>query len=558
MRMKTFLFVLGLIFCISGFVLYLRGSKTCIQHESENLGSWTRRISPESSREIVWYNTQSFSYLASNLTLDVKVDAPDRELLLHVLNESQFQKWEQNQDLNQSLVSKIVIDEFVLSIELVEDETYHFVGKNPTNATVDARLSLLLSGDFLRFDYTFLPLYVFLFIAGMTICLILRKEFSSRFDKFVKRWSLPVYREYGKTEEDAESVRLLYDSVLRVKRLAKYLILTLLGVIFIYFLYEAFPIASLMVKGQVAKPEYNLLIIDLLIRNSVLRIFAILPLLVGTPIILLIIFPRLSDLSDLVKSILGLEKRRSRKQLQISSRMYRNLVTAAFSHHFLVGIAFLTFSFILILHSPLGKMQIVNAAFLALSAVGLGIWEGYIIWSGFHKGCREHGIGKSAADRFIKLSIVDCLVEWSLAIAFVAILLLFTVSDFWTSMARLIVFEPIAFLKPVPILIDISSAQFGAYVGIFTIVLAMALAGFLFFVLFPFLHKMGLRGVANAVLVFSFTYATECFILWVLEGMLSDIIHPIGIVAPTIAAIIAWIAQNKYEKTIKKRLPRKP
>ena len=552
--MKQVLFVLGLALCISAFVLYLQGSNRYVQHESENLGSWTSRISPESSKEVVWFNPQSMRYVADNLTLFVSVDASDGELLFHVLNESQFGTWQQSQTLNQIFKSKIVLDELDFSFELEENETYHFVAENPSNTTADTHLYLLLAGDFLRFDYTFMPLYVVLFMAGMTICLILRKEFSSRFDEFLKGWSLPVYRQYGKAEGDAEHVRLRYDSILRIKRLAKYFILALLGAIFIDFLYVAFPVASLMGKWHLVRPEYNLLIIDLLIRNSVLKTFVILPLLVGTPIILIIIYPRLEDLSDLVKSTLGLEKRRTRKQLQISSHMYRNLVTAAFSYRFLLGIAFLTFSFLLILYSPLGKMQIVKAVFLTFSAVGLGIWGGYIIWSGFHEGCREHGIGKYAADRFMKLSIVDCLIEWSLATVFVTILLLFTISDFWTSTVRSIVIEPIALLKPIHMLSDFPTSQFGVFIGIFSIVLAMSLIGLLFFVLFPFFHRMGLRGLAGAFLVFSLTYITEYLVIWILEGTMSVVFQPIAIISPTIAAIVSWIAQDKYKKMMKKRL----
>ncbi len=65
---------------------------------------------------------------------------------------------------------------------------------------------------------------------------------------------------------------------------------------------------------------------------------------------------------------------------------------------------------------------------------------------------------------------------------------------------------------------------------------------------------MGRKGAVAAGLVFGLTYMTEHSITWAFQGTVNPIIQPVGLVVPLAAAIVAWVAQDKYKKMIQKRL----
>ena len=550
------LFVLGLILCISGFVLYLRSPKRFVEYESEDLGSIASTISSERSTQVVWFNPQTLGYFASNLTLTVKVDSPDGKSLLYILNESQFEVWQPNQAINQSFMSKTVLNELNFSFEPDVSETYHFIAENPSNATIHTSVSLSLSGDFLRFDYSLMPLYVALFSAGTITCLALRKNFLSWFDEFLRNWSSPMYKKLGETEYDKEEAKLRFASMSSSKRLAKYFLLVEFCVIVAFYLYAALSVASDIAKWNSIRPEYSVLLFDSALRSITLGVLSMLPLVAGIPVLFIFIGIRLLDLEDVVKSKIGLEKKRTRKQLEIDKHMLRKVVEASHSSRFLLPCALLLALLLLIRSSPLWEMLIVQVGYFTLVGFTLGISLGYIAWSSFQKVCEEQRIGKYAADRHRKIQIVDFAITIPLYTIYTSLLGLFIFSDFWTSTLRSFVFESVTLLKPFYVLGELSTLQLVGFSGIFSIVLAMTLGGFLFFVLFPFFHRMGPKGVFGAFLAFGLAYITEFSVAWVLGETVVVVIQPLGTVTPIVAAIVSWIAQNKYEKMIKKGLIR--
>ena len=551
MKKRVAFFSVGLILTIIGFGLYLNGPKRYIQFEKEKLGDWTKSITAENSREIVWYfYSKSNRYFVSNLTVIVNASTSGGTFWLHMLNESQFAVWQENETINQSLMSRYVVDRFDFVFNPEENEKYHFIAKNPSNITSYVHLSLWLEGDFLCFDYGLMPLHLFVLASGLGICLVLGKKCSPSFDDFLKNWSLPLYRPLGKAKRDKDETVLRFDLFSRFKRLTKYFIFSLLFVIILYFFYEVISAFDFLVNFQPIKPEQKLLAIDFLIRNSILRVMLMLPFLVGVPLHLLVISPRVEDLSDMLKSKLGLE-RRTKKRWLISKYMYQRLVQGAFSSRFLLFVVlfFLPIPFVYLYNS-----HVVTAAYLASCFSVLGIWAGYTMWSGFEEVCVQHGIGKFAAKRSMTSQTVGYTVMMSVGWFYVSILILFAISNFWISTIESIVFEPVALLEPFSGLISVASVQFGGFLAVLLLLVCFVLVAFLFFILFPYLHKMGPKGVIGAFVVFCLTYITECLVSLGLQGTASAVIQPLGLIGPILAAAISQIAQSKYNKIIKKRL----
>jgi len=504
--------------------------------------------------EIVWLNPQAYEYFGSSLTLEAEVDVFGEELLFHIFNESQFVVWEKNHGENRSLLSELVLDEREFSLELeAANGRHHFVLENPSNITRNALLSLLVAGDFLRFDYVSMPLYIVLVVAGITTCVIMfRGEISSRFDEFLKLWSKPIY---WKKEEDADEVQLRFESILSYKRFTKYFVLTISCAIAVGLLYRVFLVTNFIETWLPLGSKYKIYMIDVATRDVTLKVLFLLPLLLSIPVILIFLSPREEDLSDMVKSFSGFRKRRSEKQLLIRKHVFRKIVTATFSFRFLFFCALLVLTALLIRYSPFAEMQIVQAALFTSFAFTMGIWGSYTLWSGFQAACRENGIGKYAAERYMKSNIIEFVVVFSTTTIYLTMLLQFTISDFWISTIKSIVLEPVRGVKSLPFIVgELEAPQFTFMVVIFSVVLAVLLVGFLLFVLFPYLDGMGPRGVLGVLLVFILTYITEHSIMWILQGSMSDVIHPIGIIAPIIASIMSWFAQDRYKKMIRKRL----
>lgn len=551
MKIKFAFLIAGLMLFILGFALYLNGPKRYIQFEKEKLGDWTSWTPAETSEEILWFfNQQSMRYWASNLTITVNVSTLDGTFWFCILDDSQFKAWQENKTINKTLVSKYVVDKFDLVFNPEENEKYHFIVDNSSNITSSARLSLWREGDFLRFDYSLMPSHLFVLASGLGICIVLGKKCSPSFDEFLKKWSLPIYKPLGDRKHDEEEIAMSFDAIMRLKRLAKYFVLILLSATTLYFLYDILSMSDTIVNLQSIRPEQRVVLIDALIRISILRTAFLFPLIVGVPLCVLVISPRNEDLSDMLKSKLGLG-RRTEKQWLITKHMYQKVVQTAFSLRFLFFLVLIFSSFLL---TFLCKSQVVTVACLTTIASALGIWAGYTIWSGFHEACAQYSIGKYAAKRYMKSSVVSLTVVMSIGWLWAFLLILFATSNFWISSIESVIFEPIALLEPWSGFIPIATVQFSGVLGALIILFCLVLLGFLFFILFPYLHTTGLKGLGGAFVVFSLTYITECSVSWAFQGTVSAVIQPLGLVGPVIAAAISQIAQGRYNKIIKKRL----
>ena len=69
-----------------------------------------------------------------------------------------------------------------------EEETVHpFLLENLLNMTVDAQLSISLEGFFLRYDYTYLPVYLSLIFVGLALGAISEAALANEISLFGKR-----------------------------------------------------------------------------------------------------------------------------------------------------------------------------------------------------------------------------------------------------------------------------------------------------------------------------------------------------------------------------------
>ena len=276
------------------------------------------------------------------------------------------------------------------------------------------------------------------------------------------------------------------------------------------------------------------------------------PFIVGVPLLLLLVVPRLDDLNYVLRSKLGKVVRISNKHWLIDKFMTKKLIQKVFTQilPILIGSVFL-----------LGLMSyIIGSQWLFLSlplfVALLSIWLSYLVWSNFQKACDCHHIGEYAANSYIKNSILEwtsiTIVMWGC----VFLMILFASSNLWISSIESFVFGPVTLLEPYQELIPVGELQYTGLVGAFAILSAFSFIGLLFFVVFPYLDKMGRKGTLGVLAVFSLTYFTEVLASWILQGTINIIVQPFGLISPIIAALIAQIAQNKYKKLIKKRLAR--
>ena len=552
MKIKFVIFLLGITVFISGFILYVNGPRRYIQFENEFLGHWAEKISGGDSKEIVWFYTgKSTRYFVSNMTVLLDVSTEDGTFLFHILEEEQFGKWQENEKINQTMLSKLVDEKFGFSFNAEEDEKYHFVAENLLNITNSISISLWWEGDFLRFDYSLTPIHLFVLTLGLGVCLVLRKTYSSMLKNFLKEWSLPLYKPLGEKLRDKEEIALHFDAILRLKRASKYFVLALFSIIAFDFLRGLISQMDIIINLQPIRPEQRLLIIDLIIRNSILKAMLLFPFFIGIPLYLLLGIPRKSDLCDVLKSRFGW--RRSRKQWLISKYLYKKLMRTMFSSRFLV---FVLLILLPILLSYLFESQVLVLVFLTFGMAAMSIWIGYTVWSIFQESCIRNNIGKYAAERYMKISIFDWTVVALTGWACVSFIIFFATSNFWTSTIESFVFEPVALLEPFSEFIPAGEVQFSGVLSVFYILACFVFLGFLMFILFPYLHKMGRKGFLGAIVVFILTYLTEFLVGWGLQGTANVVFQPFGLITPIIAAVIAQIAQSKYNKIIKKRVAR--
>jgi hypothetical protein len=538
--------------CVSGLLFYLRCPQGFIQHENEDLGSTENTISPEYSVELCWFNPQTLRYFASNLTITFEVDDLDGRLTLHVLNELQFGTWNPDHAPNESLTSKILFSglDFLLEPEL--NETYHFIAENPSNTTVNIHFSLLLTGDFLRFDYDFIPLYIAFMFTGAATCLASSWKSSTWFDEFLKKWYCPSYKRLKVGESQNEEAQLRLDSMLLSKRLAKRLVMIFFCIVVAFYAYATLSVATAIGKWAPIRPEYGLVLFDIASRQVTFGVLTLLPFFVGVLLLIVLAGTKFEGLGSLLVSKIGLEKRGSAKR-SLMDKYVAKKTESLYSFRSLPFYVLIFCPLLFLVYFQLLTIPIVGVSYFTFVAIMLGLVLGFTVWSGVVEACEEKGIGTYALHSYIKRSIVSFVVTSSLYVATVSILILFSISDWWTSLLKSLVLEPVALLESPYASISFDPRLFGLS-GLFCIVLAIGLCGFLPFVLFPFLHRMGPKGVIGIFLVFSLTYLTELLVAWALGETAGTVGQPFGTVVPIIAAIVAWIAQSKYEKTIRKLL----
>lgn len=554
LQIKFAVFLLGFALFIAGFILYVNGPRRYVQFENEYLGGWRRTLSAEDSEAITWFSfvdpSQNF---VSNITFQVEFATEERDAFFHILDEKEFKTWQDTRNLDQTILSKLVDSNFKYSLVPEVDEEYYLVAENPSNTTNTVSVYLWWEGDFLRFDYSLIPLYLLVLLVGLGTCIVFRKTFSNRVDDFLRKWSLPLYKPSANRKRDKEENILRFDAISRRKRMTKYLVLGLFSVLILNFFSKNLSGILFILTRDFSpiRPEHEFLIVDLIVRNLILSTLLLLPLLVGFSVYLLLIQTREEDICDVLKSRLGW--RRSKKQSLIEKDIYKELMPALFSRRFLILATFFSLPFILFYFL---KSQLMFVILLVIGTSAMGTWLGYTIWSIFHESCIRNSVKKYAAERFMKISTFDWLVGISITLICASLIISFTTSSVWISTIESVVYGPVALLEPFSEFIPVGEVQYAGLFGVSFILVVLLFFGFVIFTLFPHLHKMGKSGVAGVTVVFILTYSTETLVEWVLQGTVDVAIQPLGLVSPIIAAIISQIGQSKYNKIIKKRLTR--
>lgn len=535
---------------MAGFLLYLQNPKKSLNFENEHLGDWTRTVPFGESKEVVWYNPGVFSAYSENLSILASVSDLDKEIRLYVLNETEFNNWNGNLSIRDSLICQNLTNNQVLRLLVEQRTTYHFVFQNVLNATVSPRLSISLEGYFLRYDYSLLPFSVLLVFCGLILMIATRGNAWKPLDDHLRNWSLKKYRmPSSSTHLDEEKITEFARYSFQ-KKIVKYFVgacVLMLGGLFLSEMVQAYMIAS---SWDPVRPEYNVLLFDIAIRITALGASYFAPLALGIVLSFLVISPRLEDTSRMILVKLGMGAQ-SEKQRRILKFMTERILKEVVSLRFLV--------FCVISLSPLVvliQFGLLNYYFLPFGIIIVaifGTWSGFVSWSTFHEACSTLGIGEYAKKTFMKAESVEYMVSSLVLLAFISPFIIFASSGFWQTFLYDNFVTPVLMLQQWPgIIVSDSNMQLVGLQGILLICLAFLVLGGLFFILFPYIYREGRHGVTIAGITFGLTFLTESVLSVIFQQITGTMFQPLALVAPVLVSLISWVSQSRYHKAVRK------
>ena len=549
-RLFIFVFWVAASILVAGFLLYLQSPKKSLNFENEHLGDWTRTVLSEESKEVVWYNPGEFNAYSKNLTILASVLDLDKEIRLHVLNETEFNDWNGSTTVRDSLISQNLTNNQVLRLRVEQHTTYHFIFENVLNATLRPRLSISVEGYFLRYDYSLLPFSPLLVFCGLFLMATTRRNALKPLDDHLRNWSSRKYRMPSSDKHLDEEKIIEFEAYSVKKRLLKYFVGALaliLGVVFLNDLVAAYMVAS---SWDPVRPEYNVLLFDMAVRNVTLGAFVLAPLALGVILLFLVVSPRLEDTSRMILAKLGMGTQ-SEKHRRISKLMTEGILEKAVSLRFLVLCAILLSPLLL-----LNQFGLLNYFFLPYGTTLLAIiatWIGFVSWSTFHQACSTLGIGEYAKKTYMKAESVEYLISGFAMPAFISPFIIFASSDFWQSFLHDNVVAPALMLQQWPeIIVSGSDRELIGLQGILLICLAYIVLGGLFFILFPYIYREGRHGVSIAGITFGLTFLTEWVLSATFQEIAGTVFQPLALVAPVLASLVSWVTQRRYHKAVRK------
>jgi hypothetical protein len=180
--------IVFLIIFIFAFSIYFIGPQKSSQFETVALYSKTFEVT--SGWSYVQISTESIPLFVNDSLIIAEV-SPTRTINFCFLNETEFKDWKINENVSNSIFCVTIENAYNYSIPPEEANYEHyFVFQNTENATVNTNFLVLVSGDFLRFNYSieFEALIFSIITFGISLIVIIRFRLIS---KLFERWYIP-------------------------------------------------------------------------------------------------------------------------------------------------------------------------------------------------------------------------------------------------------------------------------------------------------------------------------------------------------------------------------
>lgn len=513
------------------------------------IGSWNTEIKGYDSEEIVWYQPGNFSLWSQNLTCYAElhgVNQSDAELMLHVLNDSQFDVWHQNKTWQDTMKPQNMSNDAKIVINLRVQTRYHYILQNDLNTTISGVFSLDLNGFFLRFDYAGYTYFGLLIVLGAIHCLvfggrilrILDSAFLGlrfKFNKNAQRWS-----------EDERALAL--DAYKHEKLLAK-LLLVILGLMLVVLLLLNLSKASEVYAspGGFYFPEFQVLFYDVAFRVFLFVAFLVLPLWASFAVPVLIVEPVISGLvKSRIMARAGI-RHQTEKQFSIEKLAYNYMFKKLKSWPVLSFVAISIIVWIIIIFfASFGK--IFDAYLFVAFTFILGTFGGFIASTSFHEACTDLKIGEYAARRHLRMQFISYAISIPTLAGILIASVLFIGSSSWNGFLNMTLFSPVLMLGSSTSVFEPSTPEILSYFAAGTIS-AVVLLGALSFILFPAIYKKGRRGITVSIITFSLTYLTQV-VFSVVFSFPAVLFQPFAIVSPIVVSVFSSVIHRRYKKAI--------
>jgi hypothetical protein len=542
--------IFGLVLCGSALIMYLNAPMRTAQFDSVKLYSGSYSV-PANSWSYLGTPEDGIAFFVDNASMLVKFSTENGRLTLHIMNESQFADWKLRGNASNSLITQANVSSFDYLIKPKIAETCYFIFENPEPQGSSFNYSAEVSGNFLRFDFGLTYFYLALLIFGGAIFSAGFWKSSKKIAKWHNNWVKPRVKTRYSQDKAPETQDIYTKSASLTRKMVKYSLLSLFAIIVATYLpfLEQIPY---IVNFHFFSPDYNTALCHYFIRTFIFRFFTPLPTAICFASAVVILLPRLADLSTLIQVKLHFV---GPKQSEINKELWGGLVKLVVSKKFIgLMIAFLL---------PLMLIRFVFSfydsriylVYVASIASILGLYLGFklalLLVDCFHR----LNVKDYAWRHFMFGALISVVTIASVLSAVVYVTVAFNVSGYYMSFLNNAFFSHVQLLQPFSLLASNSIPQnlpVIAAILVFGAVMIM----FLFIFIIPFLYRFTVNELLSALIVFVTVEVTQELTRVLLAGTLANVFEPLSVFAPISAAVVAALLHRHFKKMVKKIMKR--
>jgi hypothetical protein len=356
-------------------------------------------------------------------------------------------------------------------------------------------------------------------------------------NKWTEPWVKTRYS--GKKLTEANDIHLKSASLTR--KAVKYALLSLFLVITLTYL-PLLEYVPYVVSFHFFSPEYNTALYDYFIRTFIYRFFSLLPIVLCLVAGVIVLLPRLEDLSTSIQLKLHLT---GPKQSEISKELWAGSVKVVVSKTF-IGSIVLMFLPILLMRFVLSLyINSTYVVYVASMASALGVYFGLKLAVLLFGTFERLPIGGYASRHFMLGSLVSLLTLVPVVGAVVYVVVAFNVSSYYLHFLDSVFFSQVRLFQPFSLLASSTFTQDLPILAAVFVVGAVLII-FLFTFIIPFLCRMTAKEILSALIVF--VIDRSCALGWNLRGYLCAVICLCASLGSSDCGRVAQALQEKSRK----------